>query len=140
MRLSEQQSEFMWMVSDFLLYARNLFNGKQYSHMKDIYLKVAEWYRTPEQQRLKVISGASKTLRSKHLKGLAVDLLIYKAGQPIYQSPVYGVMGAYWESLGGVWGGRWKMPNGSYDVGHFEYSEENRKKWKRENFEDEDMP
>jgi len=31
--------------------------------------------------------------------------------------PSYAVLGEFWESLGGIWGGRWKDP---YDIFHFE--------------------
>jgi hypothetical protein len=34
--------------------------------------------------------------------------------------PRYTTLGQYWESLGGVWGGRWKEP---FDPYHFEWSE-----------------
>jgi hypothetical protein len=35
--------------------------------------------------------------------------------------PRYTTLGQYWESLGGVWGGRWKDP---FDPYHFEWSKE----------------
>ena len=37
-------------------------------------LRVTDGYRSPEQQAEKVKSGASKTMRSHHLNGMAVDL------------------------------------------------------------------
>jgi len=82
MRLSEQKSDFLWMVTDLLLWARNLFNGDQYSHMKNIFLIIDK------------------------VEDLAISFLIYKDEKPICQAPLYATMGDYWESMGGVYNDR----------------------------------
>lgn len=123
MRLSEQQADFRRMVNQLWNYAdKHHFykNGKTESGR---YLKVTCWNRTFEEQKRLVEKGVSWTLRSKHLKGLAVDLLIMKDGQPVYHDPLYGFLGYFWEKIGGTWGGSWTKKN---DVYHFEYNKEKR--------------
>ena len=65
-----------------------------------------------------VDEGFSWTLNSKHLSGLAVDFMIIEKGQTVFESAIYGMMGTYWEDMGGIWGGNWKKR----DVFHFEYN------------------
>jgi len=129
MRLSEKQSDFLWMVNDLLNWIGLM---KDMFDRDKIYLRVTSWTRTPIEQKLLFENGATKTLNSKHLSGLAVDLLLMKDGFPIDNSPVYRLMGEYWERIGGRWGGRWKMPNGDWDVYHFEYNEKRRRDAKKD--------
>ena len=65
------------------------------------------------------------TLKSKHIDGLAFDIVICKAGIPQWDVkadvdedsiPDYTEAGQIGESLGLIWGGRWKKP----DFPHFE--------------------
>ena len=62
--------------------------------------------------------AATWTLDSKHLRGMAVDLVPTREGKPWWAAPaeVWGRMGAIAESHGLVWGGRWK----NRDCPHFE--------------------
>ena len=50
---------------------------------------VIEGVRTLEKQKQLVESGASKTMNSKHLKGLAVDLMAYVGGRGCWELKVY---------------------------------------------------
>jgi len=90
---------------------------------------ILELYRSLETQRAYVARGVSKTLNSKHLEGLAVDLAfledIEDDGKINFQPDKYKELGLYWESLGGRWGGRFgddpkteKIEG--WDSGHFE--------------------
>ncbi|NBW52234.1 MAG: M15 family peptidase, partial [Betaproteobacteria bacterium] len=77
-----------------------------------------ELWRTPEQQKVYVQTGRSKTLKSKHLDRLAIDLNIFRDGK---LCSVYEIepLGDYWESLSPMnrWGGRFsKLKDGP----HFE--------------------
>jgi len=58
------------------------------------------------------------TLESKHLQGLAVDLVPWKSGKAWWQAPiqVWLRMGEIGEHFGLVWGGRWKHT----DTPHFQ--------------------
>jgi len=64
------------------------------------------YFRTLAQQQELLDSGKSKTLKSKHLEGLAVDLILFEGPTPIYSGILYRALGEYWESQGGRWGGR----------------------------------
>ena len=76
--------------------------------------------RSKEEQARLVASGASQTMRSKHVDGLAGDLLLYQGRTYVTDGAAYASIGAYWLSLdaANIWGGAWRsFP----DYGHFEY-------------------
>ena len=50
---------------------------------------VIEGVRTEEQQKALVESGASQTMKSKHLEGRAVDLMAYVGGRGCWELNVY---------------------------------------------------
>lgn len=101
-------------------------------------VKVQEWQRDLETQKRYVAEGFSKTMDSRHLDRLAVDLYILDAqGAPVTNMELYRALGVFWESLGGRWGGRfndraaWRAKNGrdfdpAHDLGwdpyHFEFT------------------
>lgn len=84
-------------------------------------LFVIEGLRTLDKQREYVASGASQTLRSRHLTGHAVDLGVKSGSAMRWEFPVYQRV---WErcmkpaaDLAGVpieWGGDWKMRDGPH--------------------------
>ena len=77
-----------------------------------------ELWRTPEQQAIYVKSGRSKTLKSNHLKRLAIDLNFFKGGELCSVEQI-APLGDFWESLNPLnrWGGRFsKLKDGP----HFE--------------------
>jgi predicted chitinase len=83
-----------------------------------------ELYRTPDQQALHVKHGRSKTLKSLHLKRLAVDLNFFREAPDGTLTLTYDVaelraLGEFWESLDPAnrWGGHWTSFK---DVPHFE--------------------
>ena len=108
MKLAEKQIFFAQKLGLLLIEANR----------QNIPVKITELYRTPERQKLLVAKGLSKTMYSKHLQGLAVDLAIIKDGQYIIDIEMYRSLGVYWESLGNTtWGGNW---DGLKDGVHFE--------------------
>ncbi len=88
------------------------------------------FYRSPEDQLKEFLGGRSRTQKGMHPLYLAVDLAVWDDmdGDKIVDKdeirwsddPRYTTLGQYWESLGGVWGGRWKDP---HDIYHYEYSD-----------------
>lgn len=84
---------------------------------------VIEGVRTPERQAALVKSGASRTMRSRHLTGHAVDVAALVDGAVRWDWPLYGqIAGAFKRTakdLGVpvVWGGDWKSFR---DGPHFE--------------------
>lgn len=89
---------------------------------------ILELYRSVEIQKQYVARGLSKTMSSKHLYGLAVDIAfladIMDDNKINYPAEKYLPLGEYWESLGGRWGGRFGAKGSSlgWDSGHFEYA------------------
>ena len=55
--------------------------------------------------------GAKK---SKHHRRLAIDLNLFKDGTYITTTSEHLPLGLYWESLGGIWGGRFNPPDGNH--------------------------
>lgn len=78
-----------------------------------------EWQRTIEQQERYVAEGKSKTMKSKHLDCIAVDMYFTKEGKLIQDKAGLQALGDYWESLNASnsWGGNWKS---FLDCPHFE--------------------
>jgi hypothetical protein len=79
-----------------------------------------ELLRTPEQQKIYVQTGRSKTLDSDHLKRRAIDLMFFKDGQLVWDKQVLAPIGAFWEALRpgkNRWGGNFQSIK---DVPHFE--------------------
>ena len=124
MGLSDKQWIFLQNVANLIMYA----NKKGYK------LTAGEMYRTEDQQWLyyngKTIengelvdtSRKSKTMKSKHLKRLAIDLNIFKDGVLTYKYEDVEPLGKYWESLNdrNKWGGNFLNFT---DVPHFQMSE-----------------
>ncbi len=120
--LRRKQSKFAGMVGMLLA--------------KTIVLKtpvvILELYRNLETQKAYVARGVSKTLNSKHLQGLAIDLAfiddIEDDGKINWIPDKYKELGEYWESLSpeNIWGGRFgDKPETEkiegWDSGHFQY-------------------
>lgn len=57
--------------------------------LTDIDFGVIQGLRTEEEQKALVAKGASKTMKSKHLEGKAVDLMAYVEGRGCWELSVY---------------------------------------------------
>lgn len=121
MTLREKQALFIVMEAKLILEAERL----------NTPIVRIEWMRSVETQRLMVARGASKTMNSKHLEGLASDFCfladVLDDGKLNFNVEKYRQLGEYWEILGGRWGGRFGQPKRNrdapfgWDAGHFEY-------------------
>jgi len=86
---------------------------------------VIEGLRTLEKQKKLVASGASKTLRSRHLTGHAVDLAAYVDGEIRWDWPLYHLIARAMKKAATElavdieWGGDWKSFK---DGPHFQLS------------------
>jgi len=78
-----------------------------------------ELWRTPEQQRIYVETGRSKTMASNHLRRCAIDLNFFRNGTLVYDKAALQPIGDYWEGLEpkNSWGGNWSSFK---DIPHFE--------------------
>lgn len=88
---------------------------------------VVDTLRTKDEQKANVAKGVSWTLNSKHLTGDAIDVCpfdVYQLAGPDKlqwdgKDPVWKRIGLIGESVGLLWGGRWRK---TPDMGHFEYA------------------
>jgi peptidoglycan L-alanyl-D-glutamate endopeptidase CwlK len=82
---------------------------------------VTEGLRTPNRQYQLYVSGASKTLNSRHLTGHAVDLAALVDGKVRWDWPLYHKLAAvvkqaaYERNVPLIWGGDWtSFPDGPH--------------------------
>lgn len=87
---------------------------------------IVETKRTEAQHALNLANGVSWTNHSKHLDGLAIDIVPYSlytiapGGDKLEwnsAAPAWQTLGAIGKRLGLRWGGDWTQK----DMGHFEY-------------------
>jgi peptidoglycan L-alanyl-D-glutamate endopeptidase CwlK len=75
---------------------------------------VTEGVRSLAQQKADVAAGKSQTMKSRHLDGHAVDLVVLQSGQPVWAWPPYSVLADQMKAAAercGVkinWGGDWE--------------------------------
>jgi hypothetical protein len=96
----------------------------------EIPVMVFTFYRSPEDQEKEFLAGRSRVRSGRHQQWLAVDLVVWNdlnSDQEVDKNELrwkfvseYRRLGEVWESLGGVWGGRWSDPCDPY---HFEWSD-----------------
>ncbi len=100
--------------------------AKLIAHAKDLGFVITggELFRTPEQQRIHMREGRSKTMSSRHMKRLAIDLNFFTEGPGgalslCYDKSVLQPLGDFWEGLDALnrWGGNWQSFK---DTPHFE--------------------
>lgn len=110
MTLGEKQRKFTKMIALLILYA----------YERGYELTFAEAYRTPVQARLNAASGKGIS-NSLHLDRLAVDFNLFKDGTYLTATEDHRLLGEFWESIGGTWGGRFN------DGNHYSLSHDGRK-------------
>lgn len=109
MTTSQKQRRFSWLVSCLIDWAYK--NGYE--------IVLGEAYRTKEQQAIYVKTGKSKTMHSKHLRCLAIDINLFKDDKYLTETIDYEPLGKYWKSLDKecLWGGDW-----GWDGCHFQFT------------------
>ncbi len=84
---------------------------------------ITEGLRTAERQAVLIKAGASRTTRSRHLTGHAVDVAALVEGQVRWDWPLYGHIAQAFKAAASdlktplIWGGDWKTLR---DGPHFE--------------------
>ena len=117
MSLSSKQSAFLFKVACLVMWVNKQSNLR---------VTGGELYRTVEQQAIYYADGRSKKKYSKHQDRLAIDLNLFIDGR-LATPEEYRAIGEYWESLGGIWGGRYGVKKEDYhakvgwDSNHFEW-------------------
>ncbi len=93
-----------------------------------------EWWRTKERQAVLVARGASRTMNSAHIIGMARDYCfladLLDDGTLNYTADQYKALGEFWEEMSDdeyecIWGGRFGDNPATpkiegWDAGHFE--------------------
>lgn len=126
MRLSEKQHKFSRMMVKLLSYIHKKgyevsFEGFTRPNNK---LKLPGTSKRMTYQELLKFNNRSKVTYGDHNKKIAGDLTIWKNGK-ILTPEQHRPIGEYWESIGGVWGGRFGIKRVDYaykigwDSGHF---------------------
>jgi peptidoglycan L-alanyl-D-glutamate endopeptidase CwlK len=88
---------------------------KRAAEITEVDFIVTEGLRTPERQAQLVKAGASQTMNSKHLVGLAVDVAARVDGEVRWDWPLYLKIATAFKQasceLGApvAWGGSWKL-------------------------------
>jgi hypothetical protein len=99
MTLREKQTEFMRMIPRLIDKAFEL----------GFEVTGGDLYRDP-----RCPYGAEN---SKHKRRLAIDLNLFRNGKYLTQTEDHRELGEWWESVGGIWGGRF------FDGNHYEWTE-----------------
>ncbi len=103
MTLGEKQRLFPLMVAKLIVFA----------YEQGYELTFGEAQRSQAQADANAKSGKGIS-NSLHLKRLAIDLNLFKNGVYLTKSEDYTLLGEYWESIGGSWGGRFSRPDGNH--------------------------
>lgn len=117
-------AQFKWTRHEFLVNFSKLI---LYADSLDIKVVCFTFKRSVEEQAKCVAEGKSKTLDGAHIYWHAGDIALWddvdKDGNVDTEEirwkddPRYEKLGIFWESLGGVWGGRWEK---LHDIYHFQ--------------------
>ena len=107
------------------VFTKNVAKLILFAYDNGIELTLGEAYRTREQQLIYLQTGKSKTMKSNHLRRLAIDFNFFVNNQLTYKWEVVKKVGDYWETLhpSNRWGGDWNKndkKDGFIDTPHFE--------------------
>ena len=109
--LGQKQQEFTLMIARLIVFA--------YEH--GCRLTFGDAYRDPRLHGAVGVKQGYGAASSCHKLRLAVDFNLFKDGQYMTASDDYKLLGEYWESIGGTWGGRFN------DGNHFSLEHEGKK-------------
>ncbi len=99
--LRQNQSNFALKVADLIVYI----------YSKGYEVTLGDVYSLP----CPICNHYGHKAKSKHMDRLAIDLNLFKNGKYLNDTKSHKVFGEYWESIGGIWGGRFN------DGNHYEW-------------------
>lgn len=105
--LGQKQRHFTYLVAQLITWAYE--NGYE--------LTLGDAYRDPRAFGEMGVKRSYSAAKSAHKQRLAIDLNLFKGGKYLTATADHLPLGEYWESLGGVWGGRWGDGN-HYSLEH----------------------
>lgn len=107
MTLGQKQRKFTRMIADLILFAYD--QGYE--------LTFGDAYRDPRVHGNVGQKQSYSSANSLHKERLAVDFNLFKDGKFLTRTEDHRVLGEYWESIGGTWGGRFNDGN-HYSLEH----------------------
>lgn len=107
MTLGQKQRKFTLMISKLIQFAYE--NGYD--------LTFGDAYRDPRVHGEVGVKKSYSSANSLHKSRLAVDFNLFKDGKFLATTEDHKILGEYWESLGGAWGGRFNDGN-HYSLEH----------------------
>lgn len=107
MTLGQKQRKFTLMISKLIQFAYE--NGYE--------LTFGDAYRDPRVHGEGGVKKSYSSANSLHKSRLAVDFNLFKDGKFLTSTEDHKILGEYWESLGGAWGGRFNDGN-HYSIEH----------------------
>lgn len=107
--LGQKQRRFTRMLADLIRFAYD--NGYE--------LTVGDAYRDPRLHGEMGVKKGYGHASSNHKQRLAMDFNLFKDGKFLTSTEDHRLLGEYWESIGGSWGGRFSNPDGNhYSIEH----------------------
>ena len=91
-----------------------------YAHELGFEISLGDAYRDPRVHGDFGVRASYSAARSQHKRRLAIDLNLFRIGQYLTRTEDHADLGAFWESMGGTWGGRWNDGN-HYSLEHEGY-------------------
>lgn len=111
-KFSQRSIDNLWGVDDRLVAVAN-----RAIELTKVDFGVIEGLRTPERQRELVAKGASQTMFSKHIDGLAIDVMAYIGPRASWELNLYDDIADAFKhaaqqlGLPLKWGGAWTVPD-----------------------------
>jgi hypothetical protein len=105
--LRQKQSKFVRMIADLLYFA----------HSRGYEFTFGDAYRDPRVFGDMGVKQGYSSAWSNHKLRLALDLNLFKDGKFLTETKDHEPLGVYWESIGGIWGGRFDDGN-HYSLEH----------------------
>jgi hypothetical protein len=109
--LGQKQRAFPPMVARLITFA----------YAQGYEVTLGDAYRDPRLHGAHGVKQGYGAAKSCHKLRLAIDLNLFRDGKYLTASEDYRVLGEFWETLGGAWGGRFS------DGNHFSLDHEGRK-------------
>lgn len=107
MTLGQKQRLMTRLIADLIIFAYD--NGYE--------LTLGDAYRDPRVHGAVGVKQSYSSANSLHKERLAIDFNLFKDGKYLTQTEDHRLLGEYWESLGGTWGGRFQDGN-HYSIEH----------------------
>ena len=100
MSIRKRQSEFAYAVSLLILHAYQLGYEITFGDTWSLPCPICKFFIHKD--------------NSKHKDRLAIDLNLFLDGEYLSKTDDHSPLGLYWESIGGVWGGRFESADGNH--------------------------